>query len=383
MSRSPRRSPGCAVALAILAAAAGCTEEELSEILITVDTTFGVPCTVDHLRFEVTGRGAPVTREVAVEQDDLPGSFRLVPKGGPGPVSLRVTALQGDVPIAVGAHDTEFAAGATREVRFLLDESCVSEPCDAVAGGPFEGLPEPAPRKGCGEAYQMRPTLTPIPDACEIASDSRGALLEGFVDGLEASSPLDPPMPFRFLFYGRPVTQLWVGDNGYVGFGEDPPEALVADVGGQQPLGEGRFPVPGILPFWEKLKTGARGVCLAVAGEAPYRVLWITWSDACFREGEPEPCGDLQYGRLRFSVGMEETSNAVYLGYLVMEAEADLQERAHGLTAVIGISDDVPRPCPLECDDDGLCPSGEPCGFTEYSSNRSHDALPALEFLPQ
>ncbi len=385
--RSLRGPRVAGLALVSFAAAAGCADEPLfAEIVLTVDTTFGVPCTVDTLRVEVEGDDEPLTRDVPISPDDLPGSVTLIPAGQPGPVSVRVSALQGAVVVATAAHETEFTPGASREVRFLLDESCVAGPCDAVAGGVFEGLPEAAARSGCGEeAYRVRPSLAVIQDACDIASELRGAVLQGSVDGEEAPSPLDPGMPFPFRFYGSPVSQLWIGDNGYLGFGDDPPRALGEDIGNPRSLGEPGFSAPGVLPFWDKLKTGARGVCLATAGSSPYRILWITWSDACFLEGEVQPCGPLEFGRLRFSVGLEERSNVVYVGYLAMDSDDGAnQDRAHGFTAVIGITDDRPKGCPASmCDEAGRCEDGSACGYTQYSAFQTHDALPVLEFIPQ
>jgi hypothetical protein len=383
--RAQRWAAGAALA-ALALSPAGCAEEPLfAEIVLTVDTTFGVPCAVDRLRFEVTGDGEPVTRVVQIAPTDLPGSFTLVPAGEPGPVSVRVTAFLEDVEVAEAVHDTEFVADVSREVRFLLDESCVGEPCDAVAGGLFEELPEPAVRKGCGaDAYLVRETFAVIQNACEIASEGRAVILEE-ADGEEVRSPFDPGMPFPFRFYGRAVSQFWIGDNGYVGLGDDPPMALVEDIGDPRSLGEEGFSAPGVLPFWDKLKTGAAGVCLAVDGVAPYRTLWITWSDACFLEQEMQPCGPLAFGRLRFSVGLEESSNAIYVGYLDMGADGGANEdRAHGQSATIGITDDRPKGCDAsECSEAGLCENGEPCGYTEYSARETLPALPALEFVPQ
>lgn len=384
--RSPGRGRASALALALLAAAPGCADESgVTEIVLTVDTTLGVPCAVDHLRFEAAGDGEPVTREVSIDREDLPGSFTLLPAGEPGPVSVRVTALHGSVTVATAAHDTDFVAGVSREVRFLLDDSCVdaNEPCDAVAGGPFGGeLPPPAVRRGCGEEYWVRPTLAAIQDACEVASEVRGVILQD-TDREEVRSPLTPGMPFPFRFYGRPVSQLWVSDNGYLGLGDDPPMALLPSI---QSLGVvGGFPpVPGILPFWERLKTSSDGVCLAVDGVPPYRILWITWHDACFLDDPSIDCGPLEYGRLRFSVGLEETSNAVYVGYLAMETDGLSNDgRAQGLTAVIGIRGGEPACKAAECDDGGRCASGVPCGYTEFSANHVVDPLPDLEFVPR
>ena len=342
--------------VASLLVTAGCSDEPLfAEIVLTVDTSFGVPCTVDALRFEVEGDGDQVTEDVPIGPDDLPGSFTLIPAGRPGPVSIRVFALRGDVEVAAAAHATEFAPGVSREVRFLLDETCVAEACEAVAGGAFEGLPEPAVRDGCGEdAYRVRPSLAVIQDACDIAGEVRGAVLQGSIDGQEAPSPLDPGMPFPFQFYGREVSQLWIGDNGYLAFGDDPPRALSEDIGNPRSLGEPGFSAPGILPFWDKLKTGARGVCLAMAGSAPYRTSGSPGATPVSSSRREQPCGPLEFGRLRFSVGLEERSNVDLRGLSWRWGHGRRREPGAGPRADRGQSAS-PTDRPKGCDASAMC----------------------------
>jgi hypothetical protein len=268
-------------------------------------------------------------------------------------------------------------------MRVLLDRACVPGPCPAVGVGGFVELPARAERRACGEAaYAREETLFVVRDACDVANAVTIEELRD-ADELEVMSPLVPAMPFPFRFYGEPVTQFWVSDNGYVGFSEAPPNALVAS-GDPDTLGDpqGSFPVRGVLPFWDNLRAGPKGVCLAVTGEAPDRVLHITWRDACFRTKEPLCAPD--EGTLTFTVSLEETTDHVYVGYHTMTGSTAVIDRAQGQSATIGITDDGDAACTADqCSADGLCTDGTPCGYTEVSSKMSRPELPTVGFVPR
>jgi len=371
------RAVAAAIAVAGLAACGGPTE-----IVVTVDTVFGVPCAIDALALEVTGGGGTVREEIPLGATDLPGSIALVPDGDPGELTVSVAGLREGAPLATAREVVSFGDGESRELRFVLDRSCVPGPCPASGVGRYDGLPPPAPRRGCGEErYERREALFVVRDACEMNEPVMARVLTAQEDEAEVASPLVPPMPFPFRFYGAPVTQLWIGTNGYVAFGPDRPRALVGDVGPARSLGEPGFPVPGALAFWDDLRVGRRGVCLAVSGAAPDRILWITWKEACFAAGTTA-CGAAGQGTLTFTVALEETTDRIYVGYQTMTAAAPNTDRARGITATIGITSDAPRGCPAaECSADGLCAGGAPCGYTESSSQET-TVLPDLELRP-
>jgi hypothetical protein len=351
--------------------------------VVTVNTTFGVPCAIDALALEVSGAGGTVTEEIGLGPADLPGSITLIPGGDPGEVTVSVTGLREGAPIAVARETVSFADHQSRELRFVLDRRCVPGPCPAIGVGGYDGLPPPEARQGCGEErYERREGLFVVRDACEMDVALMRSVLTMEEDEAEVPSPFDPPMPFPFRFYGAPVSQLWIGTNGYVGFGPEAPRALAADVGAARSLGAaGGFPAAGVLPFWDDLRMGKRGVCLAVSGEAPDRILWITWKEACFASGASTCDLAASPSTLTFSVALEETTNRIYLGYpTMMAANAD---RARGIGATIGIKRDVPFACGEdECAADGLCASGAPCGYTEHSSQEA-TVLPDLELRPR
>jgi hypothetical protein len=371
-----------ACAALLLAACAPATE-----LIVTVDTTFGVPCTIDGLQIEATGGGATRSVEVALTGADLPGSIAVATDGEARDATITVTGLRGGEPFALARDTVKFDDDSALELRFVLDRSCVPGPCPSVGAGGFTGLPPPVERRGCGDEAYAR-TADPqfvIRDACDMDAEVSGVVLAGDPDAdeREVPSPLSPAVPFPFRFYGERVEQLWVGSNGYVGFGAEPPHALQGDVGAPRSLGEpGGFPGRGVLAFWDNLRLGARGICFAMSGEAPERLLWITWKEACFSAG-PTLCGAPAQGTLTFSVGLEETTDRVYVGYGTMVAAGAVDDRAKGNAATIGITNAAERGCPASaCQPDGTCGDGRPCGYTEISAQR-RAALSVVELVPR
>jgi len=369
------------VALLVLVAACR-IDHTPTEIVVTVDTSFGVPCTIDTLHFEIVGDDTtPITEDVPVTDADLPGSITLVPEGNPAEVTVTVTGMRQGLPFAVASDMASFDHNVEVELRFELDESCVPGPCPAVGVGGYVGLPTPEVRRGCGSnGYQWLDSVFTMRDACDMGA--MGTVLMS-ADEMEASSTLVPPMPFPFNFYDTPVTQLWVGDNGYIGFGSSAPDALIGDVGSPRSLGEPSFPVPGVLAFWDNLNTGPKGVCLTSSGTLPNRILWITWKEACFSTAMAgSKCGPTAQGTLTFSIALEETTDRVYIGYEQMVAPG---EDAEGLSAVIGVTSGAAPACAdTDCSTAGVCMStGMPCGYTEFSALKVVDPLPTLEFDPQ
>lgn len=357
-----------------------------TEIVVTVDTTFGVPCTIDALHIEATGDGAPVATDVMVGDADLPGSITLVPRGNPREVTVTVSGMRDGAVFATASAIASFHHESSIELRFVLDRSCVPGPCPAVGVGGFTHLPARLARRGCGEhGYSWSTGLFAMRDACAMREPTMGSVLAN-VDEAEAMSPLSPAMPFPFRFYGAPVTQIWAGTNGYIGFGDTMPHGLTGDVGASRSLGESGFPGKGVLAFWDDLRTGRSGVCFAVSGEFPDRMLWITWEEACFATTAGDPCitAAPELGTLTFGIALEETTDRVYIGYPRMVATMGNASRANGFTATIGVTDAVPRGCTASlCSTDGTCQDGTPCGYTEFSARKIVNPLPTLEFDPQ
>lgn len=370
-----------AILFAALCACRG--ELPATEIVVTIDTTFGVPCTIDMLHIEATGAGEPVALDLPVGDADLPGSITLVPGGDPREVTVTVTGMRAGTAFATASDVARFEDDSSLELRFVLDRSCVPGPCPAVGVGGFTDLPERQARRGCGEqGYSWREALFVMRDACAMRETIMGSVLAN-VDESEAMSPLAPAMPFAFSFYGVPVTQIWAGTNGYLGFGDTAPGSLNASVGPSRSLGMSGFRGQGVLAFWDDLRTGPAGVCFAVSGEFPDRILWITWKEACFAT-MGRTCGTPDQGTLTFGIALEETSDRIYIGYRTMVATMGNVDRAKALTATIGVTDAVPRGCTANlCSVDGVCEDGAPCGYTEFPARRIVSPLPTLEFDPR
>lgn len=231
-------------------------------------------------------------------------------------------------------------------------------------------------------AYAWSESIAAVRNACDLPVQVSGRVLQDGVNEVEVASPLAQPIPFDWCFYGEEATQLWIGDNGYVAFGDQPPGAIQAQVGAAHSLGQPGVPAPGVAAFWDALLPSAEGVCAAVEGDPGAQTLWITWSGACFEDGTAR-CDADSGSSLTFSVGLEEATGTILIGYPSMTGTGPLDDRAKGQSATIGITDDVPAACPAsECSADGICGNGEPCGYTEVSAQRILDPLPTIEFTP-
>jgi hypothetical protein len=341
-----------------------------TEVVVTIDSTFGIPCTIDSLVIEAGG----ATETITVTDADLPGSIVLVTDGARS-LDIAVTGMRRGVPFAVASETVAIEDDTSLEARFVLDRSCVPGPCPAVGVGAFTDLPERVERRGCGlDAYRSQDSLFVLRDACELG-DAQVGLLANAPSG-EAKLDL-PELPFPFTFYGRPASEIWVGSNGYVAF--EQPGA--ANIGSSDTLGLGLFPVPAIMPFWDDLLLGPKGICYAVSGAMPDRVLWITWKEACFQQAPM--CGEPDVGYLTFSVALEETTDRIFVGYNSMLATGANSQRAQGQFATIGLTSARPVACATGCSADGECASGDACGYTEHSSRTTLVPLPNLELVPR
>ena len=107
-------------------------EDPATEVLVTVDTTLGVPCAIDTLRFEIAGQGDPLVEEIPVTAADLPGSVSLLPHGGLAGATVTVTGLRDGLALASASDAVTFDDQQSVELRFVLDRACMPGPCPAV-----------------------------------------------------------------------------------------------------------------------------------------------------------------------------------------------------------------------------------------------------------
>jgi hypothetical protein len=363
--------------LVVLALTACRAATPATSIVVTVDSTFGVPCVIDTLHFDFDGVG----EDVPLAAGDLPGSITLVPRSGAKDVTVTVTGVQADQPFASATGDASFASEEQLELRFLLDRSCVPGPCPAVGVGGYTGLPAPAAaRDHCGDAgYHIATSSFAIRDACELPVMPQSVLAT--VNDGEATLGA---MPFRFSLYGTTYdpsssAQVWVGTDGYLTLGSQP-MARNADIGNSRPLDTPGFDASGVLAFWDDLTAGPAGICYAVTGSAPDRMMWVTWKEACFKGGA---CASGQYGTLTFGIALQETTNKIFVGYPEIHATGTLAADAMGVFATIGITKHGPRGCAATDCVDGTCADGTPCNYTQYSAQMALSPFPAaLELDP-
>ena len=357
--------------LLIAIAMLGCRPDTPStEVVVTVDSTFGVPCTIDALRVELDTGGLI---DVTLEEGSLPGSVTLVHDGDLASSVVTVTGMRGGMPFATASDVATFEDETSLELRFVLDRTCVPGPCPSIGVGGYHGLPPQETRRTCaGDAYASVPTLFVVRDICNSTT-----AMHVLPNTDEAELALPVPLPFPFRIFGAPVEQIWISPNGYLGFGPIAPNEGSA-TGVARPLGtDNTFGVRGLLAFWDDLRTGTQGICVGTSGESPDRILWFTWKEACFAVNNT-PCAATE--RLTFTAAIEETTDRIYVGYHEMVATGANSDRAKGLTAVVGITDDAPRGCPSSaCMPDGTCTgTGVACHYTEVNTLKITTPLPSV-----
>jgi len=372
------------LAIAVLALVACRPEVPTTEVIVTIDTPFGVPCTIDTLQIEAVSGDDVTTEEIVLAETDLPGSFTIVRGDGEADMTVSVTGLRGGEPFAVAQQDVSFLDDTSLELRFVLDRSCVPGPCPAVGVGGYDGLTEPVPRRGCGtERYESVLATFAMRDACGMDPAIVTRMFASTTGVDEGEETLPGGFPFPFRFYGQAVDTLWVGTNGYLGLGQNRPRGLAADSVVESLGGAVTLEGPAIAAFWDNLSTGPQGICIATTGRSPDRLLWVTWKESCFSVANM-PCGPSVQGRLTFTVALEETTDRIFIGFQEMVAATAGADRAKGQTAVIGITSTAAKGCAANaCSVEGLCPDGAACGYTEISAKTIRSPLPDVELQPR
>ena len=346
-----------------------------TEVVVTVDSTFGVPCTIDALRVELDTCGTdrrPARRGLAAGLGHPRPRQRPFVVGGDGDGhAWRDAVRERERRRDLRGRDLARAA-------VVLDRTCVPGPCPAIGVGGYHGLPPQETRRTCaGDAYASVPTLFVVRDICNSTS-----AMHVLPNTDEAELALPVPLPFPFRISARRSNRSGSARTGYLGFGAVAPNKGPA-TGVARPLGtDNTFGVRGLLAFWDDLRTGTQGICVGTSGESPDRILWFTWKEACFSVNNM-PCASTE--RLTFTAAIEETTDRIYVGYHEMVATGANADRAKGLTAVVGITDDAPRGCPsAACMPDGTCAgTGVACHYTEVNTLRITTPLPSVELVPR
>lgn len=355
-----------------------------TQIVLSIDTTLGAPCQID--RVEVVAMGSQetmVASEILVGR--LPLTVALTQDGGPRDFQLEVRGFRGDSLRYVAAADLRFESNSLLGLHVVLDEDCtVGSPCTYGRGQltDFMMEPDPVERTDCAgrvvvNRYELRQdSFEEHHNACTDAVSFVGRVLEGeenrlvtlFGDGDSRAGELSD---FDFRFYGELVRRIEISSEGFIQFGDDRANLRGVESRG---LDTANVPRPGIAAFWDDLRA-RDGVCFAMTGARPNRRLWITWANTCLGTS-CRPVDDLN-----FSIALDEGTDEILITYGEMVASSP--DRANGLSAVAGLSN-APAMCgAAECGADGLCDSGEPCGYTQaFAEEAQLLPYPSYRFTP-
>lgn len=355
--------------VAVLGALAGCGDP--SQIILSIDTAVGVPCEIDTIQIRATA-SETTTIERDLADVRLPLAITLEDDSPAGGFDLEVIGLLGDTEVLRAEGPLQFGPGAPLAARVVLESSCTPDaPCTLPALEPFVAPPAPAVRSQCGERvrrYTPSPATEVFRDICTVPGANAGKVLN---DGTRGAAQLPLPATslenFSFEFYGQPVRQIWVHEDGYLAFTQTNPDEnndLDAGAFDRDLTGTG-VPPPkqGVFPFWDALTPGADGVCYALEGTPGTQKLRVTWKGTC----QTVSCS--AQNNLNFTVVLDERNNRVSLTY--GEMIGTNAERAQGSTATSGIVNDATG-CPVdECTyATGLCADGvTPCGYSQTFSN--------------
>lgn len=361
-------------------AAAACADP--TEVVVFVDTTLAVPCAVDTFRITVEGAGAAEVREANAA--DGQASLTVVKDSGGNNFTVQVEGLVGGAVVASGTANVAFQDGISRQVALVLDETCREAPCDFTESLGDLATPPAASRASCEDVadrytFAAQTGLVEVVDACDLSagpfqrfttlSSEEVRIDDETLAGLIADD-------FDFRLYGEPVNQVWVTDDGYVSFGAQPSNATFDRVTNSEGITSPGHPERAVLGFWDDLALSPDdgAVCAAMVSAGGRNTLWVSWTHACIA-----PCNPAD--DLNFSIGLEEETNRITIGFGRMESlQAD---RAAAAGAVVGVIGAAPLGCDAgQCSAEGTCADGTPCGFTEViSRTRQTDGWPATFVL--
>lgn len=355
-------------------------------IVLSIDTTLGVPCDIDQIRIVARSAGT-TTFERSLYGARLPVAITLLDETATGSFDLEISGLHGGVEMLRATGSMQFSGHAETET-VLLDSSCTpAMPCQ-VPAAMSAGATSPGARGVC--QYAGSPALDSFEDACSVPGNTAVT-----VSGVTSPILLDLDDMLSgsgFQFYGRPISKVWVSKDGYVSFTPDSPDpggVLSPGALDRNITGMGVAPPPqSVMVFWDTLSfrdamNAAVGkVCYVLEGSGDDRQLRLTWKHACVTQ----PCTPPD--NLNFTVTLEERSHRVVLSYGDMIA-GNL-DRALGINATVGLVHDAIG-CPAnECKlATGLCQDGvTPCGYSQVFSDTVQmpmaqmPKVPNMQFVP-
>ncbi|HET9625748.1 MAG TPA: hypothetical protein VFP84_30495 [Kofleriaceae bacterium] len=371
------------LALAAALALAACTSNK--QITLSIDTTAGVPCDIDHIKVIAKGaQTSSVTRGISA--GGLPLTVTLSDETDDNGFELDVVGMKGTTPVLEKKGRLAF----TGDVAYVvLEPQCAAGPnpaCGLPALVPDTATPPAAqPRYGCGAVarYAQQAGDAVFLDTCALPENKTDINMTGAVSFGPNPVPLEltdlAPLlaSSKFRFYGQPIRHVWVDRHGYLSVGETspdpanshPPDAF--DVQGHAP------PPQSMMVFWDNLTASASGVCYSLEGEPGIRTLRVTWANTCL----VNTCSATE--SLNFTAVLYEHTQRIDFTYGRM-ASANESGRTGG-TATVGIVNQAPG-CPVaQCSPlTGLCQDGKtPCSYSQvFSKTVQKDGVQNIGFEP-
>jgi hypothetical protein len=359
-------------------ALAACTSQR--QLVLSIDTTAGVPCDIDRIRLVATATGT-TTVEQSLKGARLPVSITLLDDTPNGSFEVDIVALKGEIEVMHARGPLQFTSDRDVEAVLLEPTCTAAAPC-AVADAIAAAAAPAAPAAECGAnvtRYSASAGLDSHQEACTVPG-AMHVLDDGSAAPVRLMSVEPALLDAGFQFYGRPIRQIWVSKDGYLSFTKDSPDPGTVILPGPFDRDIERLGLPpprqSVMAFWDSLTLSSAGVCYALVGATRNRQLLVTWAGACLATD----CGS---DDLNFTIMLEESTQRIAFTYGKMSAGND--DRARGLTATVGLVNDATG-CPsYECTlETGLCQDGRtPCGYSQVFSNTRQDAgVQRMQFMP-
>jgi hypothetical protein len=369
--------PWIAALLALLALAA-CTDRK--QLVLSIDTTAGIPCDIDHIRVRATASHTSMF-EQDVTGGQLPLTVTLSDETAQGNFTLDVIGIKAGNEVLSATGPVEFGKGDL-SAAIMLDPTCTTtSPCSLPMLMARGAAPAVTAHSQCVGRYTAAVDPNPVfQDACTSVGDNVGHVLTDGTKRVEEMSMLAGVLAQSdFRFYGRAVRHVWANQYGYIAFGTNNPDSTNTLFPG--PLDSGITmaaaapPQQAAMGFWDMLTLNTNGVCYAVSGDPGRRRLRVTWKQVC-------PGATCTTDRLSLTFTLEE-DDAQRVLFTYDKLLAGASERLRGGNATIGLvrqADGCPATrCSVAT---GLCDDGVPCGYTQISSNVAQPVLQSWIFTP-
>jgi len=357
-------------------ALAACTDSR--QIVLSIDTTAGVPCDIDRIRVVAKAAGT-TTFEQDLKGARLPVSVTLLDDTPNGSFEVDISGLKGDVEVMRTRGPLQFSGNKAIEPVLLASTCTPDAPC-ALSDAMADGAASPATyRVACATRYNGSMGLGSVEDACTVPGFHK-AFDDGSTRPVRLKDLESALLGSGFRFYDRTIHQIWVAKDGYLSFTQDSPDPNGVVLPGpfDRDIKHLGAPPPqqSVMAFWDRLSLRPTGICYALDGVPPHQQLRVTWPHVCLTD----VCTT---DNLNFTITLEENSQHVVLTYGTMTAgNAD---GAHGINATVGLVNDATG-CPAEecAFATGLCKDGvTPCGYSQVFSNTLQaSGVQNMQFVP-